>query len=148
MSAPAWGEAAARRAIARRLLTVGWRALLVFVVLGLALEALHAFKVGWYLDVTSETRRLLWRLAHAHGALLSVLAILYAAVLAAFGDVPQARARLVARTLVAALVLLPSGFFLGGLVVHQGDPGLGIVLAPAGAIALVVAVVVAGRRSE
>ena len=28
------------------------------------------------------------------------------------------------------------GFFLGGLVVHGGDPGIAVVLAPAGAVAM------------
>ena len=54
---------------ARLHLRFGWWSLLVFMTLGLMLEALHAFKMGVYLDVSSETRRLLWTLAHAHGAL-------------------------------------------------------------------------------
>ena len=48
--------------------------------------------------------------------------------------------------LVASIVLLPGGFFLGGLVIHQGDPGLGIVLAPIGAITLILAVALSPPR--
>ena len=39
----------------------------VFGTLGLVLETLHGFKIGAYLDVSNETRRLMWRLAHVHG---------------------------------------------------------------------------------
>lgn len=34
---------------------------------------------------------------------------------------------------MAASVLLPGGFFLGGIFIHGGDPGLGIFLVPLGA---------------
>ena len=34
-------------------------------------------------------------------------------------------------------ILLPGGFLLGGLHIYDGDPGLGIVLAPIGALAFV-----------
>ena len=50
----------------------------VFATLGLLLEALHGFKLGLYLDVDQETRRLLWRLGHAHGTLLGLLNVGYA----------------------------------------------------------------------
>ena len=130
----------------RRLLAAGWRTLLAFLLLGLVLEALHGFKIGWYLDLANETRRLLFRLAHAHGALLSVLAILYALGLGVFPEIAPGRARAVSRLLVASIVLLPGGFFLGGLVIHQGDPGLGIVLAPIGALTLIVAVALSPPR--
>ena len=53
--------------IVTRHLRIGYWALALFVTMGLLLETLHAFKVGAYLDVQNETRRLMWRLAHAHG---------------------------------------------------------------------------------
>ena len=40
--------------------------------------------------------------------------------------------------LVAAGVLLPVGFFLGGVVTYGGDPGLGVLLVPIGAVSLIV----------
>jgi hypothetical protein len=91
---------------------------------------------------------MLWRLAHAHGALLSVLTIAYALGVAAFPGTPPARVRLVAKLLLTATIVLPGGFFLGGLVVHGGDPGLGIVLAPLGAVALVAGVWLAGGSAS
>ncbi len=42
----------------------GWLLLGLFVAVGAGLEAMHGFKVDWYLAVGNETRRLLWRLAH------------------------------------------------------------------------------------
>src|SRR5258708_35994227 len=54
---------------ADRNLRFGWWSLLVFLSLGAGLEALHGFKIGWYVDVGSETRRLMFTLAHAHGKL-------------------------------------------------------------------------------
>ncbi len=45
------------------------------------------------------------------------------------------------KALYAASVLLPGGFFAGGVVIYDGDPGLGIVLVPIGAFALVYATV-------
>jgi hypothetical protein len=114
-------------------LRAGWWALCAFSALGLGLETLHAFKLGFYLDAGSETRRLLWRLAHAHGVLLGLLNICYALVARAF---PRLADALASRALLSALVLMPSGFFLGGAFAHGGDPGPSIGLAAAGGIAL------------
>src|SRR5882672_2928007 len=65
--------------LVRRHLKVGWWALLVFLTAGLVLEALHGFKIGAYLNVSNETRRLMWTLAHAHGALLGLVNLGFAA---------------------------------------------------------------------
>jgi len=51
------------------------------------------------------------------------------------------RRKLASAALKAATILLPGGFFLGGLVIHNGDPGLGILLVPLGALLLLIAVV-------
>ena len=40
------------------------------------------------------------------------------------------------------------GFFLGGLFVHAGDPGLGILLVPVGAALLFAAVWLAWRAAR
>lgn len=114
-------------------LRAGLWALCCFTALGLLLEVLHAFKLGLYLDVTNETRRLLWRLAHAHGALLGLLNVGYALVARSW---PRLDDRLVGRCLLSALVLMPSGFFLGGVFARGGDPGAAVALAAAGGLAL------------
>ncbi len=129
-------------ALVRRHLRVGYVALAVFLTLGAVLEALHGFKVGFYLDVDNEARRLMWRLAHAHGTLLALVHVLYALTLKA---VPGAGRPLASSTLTAALVLIPGGFFVGGLSVAGGDPNLGVLLVPAGFVALLVSVVATAR---
>lgn len=131
-----------------RHLRFGWGSLLIFLSLGIALEALHGFKVGSYLNATHATRRLLWTLAHSHGTLLGLVHIAFAVTLPHLaGAVPQ-RIALASRLLRSATVLLPGGFLLGGAFFHEGDPGLGILLVPAGALALLVgvALVYAGSR--
>ncbi len=127
-----------------RHLRAGWWGLAVFVVLGGALELLHAVKSPVYVDAGRETTRLLLRLAHAHGTLLSVINIAYALTLRAR---PRSAGAAASAGLLASLVLLPGGFFVGGLWAHGGDPGLGIVLVPAGAVALLAASVLIGWRS-
>jgi hypothetical protein len=135
-------QAAGRHRASGRHLRFGWWALALFATLGLTLEVLHGFKVGAYLDVSNEPRRLMWRLAHAHGALIAIINILYGLTL---GSGALGSRDLASRALVAAGVLLPLGFFLGGLVYYGGDPGLGIVLVPIGAILLLAALVSIAR---
>lgn len=123
-----------------RHLAFGWRMLLLFLLLGFALETLHGLKVDWYLETNTETRRFLWTLAHAHGSLLAILNLAFAFTLQVRGAFRPKAARIISPMLMAANILLPLGFFLGGIVVYQGDPGAGITLAPIGAILLIVAV--------
>jgi hypothetical protein len=124
-----------------RHLRFGWCALLLFLSLGLALEALHGFKVQAYLNVMNETRRLMWTLAHAHGTLLAVVNLAFAfSILMTPNWKPRFR-HTASYSLTAASVLMPGGFFLGGMWVYAGDPGLGIVLVPIGGALLLVAII-------
>jgi hypothetical protein len=118
-------------------LRAGFLALFVFASLGLLLEALHAFKLGFYLDVDQETRRLLWRLGHAHGTLLGLLNVVYALAAKAW---PQLVDGLAERALLTALLLMPLGFLLGGAFAQGGDPGVSVALAAAGGVALLFGV--------
>jgi len=99
------------------------------------LEGMHGFKSDWYLAVGNETRRLMWRLAHAHGTFLALVHIAFAVSVAYAMRVP----RLASAALTAATIALPAGFFLGGFGVRGGDPGIGILLVPAGVLLLLVA---------
>jgi hypothetical protein len=54
----------------------------------------------------------------------------------------------VSHSLSAATVLLPSGFFLGGVVTYGGDPGLGILLVPVGAAFLLGALLTIALRAK
>ncbi|MEM7409321.1 MAG: hypothetical protein AAF430_03685 [Myxococcota bacterium] len=131
------GSLALAERVRQRHLLVGWWALAGFALLGLALEGLHGFKAPWFLDPAFETRRLLWRLAHAHGALLSLVQLGFAATVSSW---PQDRGGLgLTSRLLFASFLLSLGFFLGGVWIYGGDPGPGILLAPVGGVCLVVA---------
>lgn len=130
----------------RRHLRFGWWALFVFLLLGATLETLHGFKAGFYLDVSNETRRLMWTLAHAHGALLGLVNVAAGLSLHVLpGLATSGRAPLLSGALVAATVLLPAGFFAGGVVFYSGDPGVGIALVPVGAACLALAVFLLAR---
>lgn len=126
--------------LAARHRVFGWWSLVVFVLLGFVLETLHGFKVGWYLDLANETRRHLFTLAHAHGTLLGLVHLAFATTESAGLPAPPQRVRLASALFVAASLLLPGGFFLGGLDPRGGDPGFGVLAAPFGAAALFGAV--------
>lgn len=135
-----------RAALVDRHLRFGWWGLFVFAGLGLVLESFNGLRVDWYMNVANETRRHMFTLAHAHGTLLSVVNLAFAfTVRTPFGEgirnlvTPSA-------CLLGALILLPAGFFTGGLVIYDGDPGLGIVMVPVGALLLVVAALLVVRR--
>ena len=117
-----------------RNLRFGWWSLLVFLSLGAVLETLQGFKIGWYLDVGNETHRLMFTLAHAHGTLLALVNI--AAGLTARTVERFTLRSSVSFALIWAAILLPAGFFLGGIVIYDGDPGLGVWLVPIGAALL------------
>ena len=119
----------------RRTLRTGWVLLAIALPFGVTLEALHGFKVQAYL--ASEMRREMWRLAHAHGTLLGILCLVFAAV--AEAHVPAGIRGRVAAMIRWGAVLMPVGFFLGGILNSEGDPSLGILLVPAGALLLMVA---------
>lgn len=122
----------------RRHLRLGWWCLAAFLAMGMLLEGLHGFKVDWYLDVGNETRRAMWTLSHAHGTLLGLVNLAFAAI-------PSLRPlnagwRRASVLLVGGTLLLPVGFFLGGVQFYGGDPGLGIALVPVGGLSLVLGV--------
>ncbi len=118
----------------------GWWSLVVFVGLGITLETLHGFKIVWYLGVNAETRRLMWTLAHSHGTLLSVLQIVFALTVPKLSDKSISSQIRASVCLMGAGLLMPLGFFLGGLFCYSGDPGIGILLVPPGGILLLIGV--------
>lgn len=134
-------------ATVRHHLKVGWWALLLFLTFGIVLEALHAFKIGYYLNTTTQTRRFMWTLAHAHGTLLALINLAFAATVHLLALTPRTR-KVASILLSSATVLIPAGFFLGGLVFYAGDPGFGILLLPLGSIFLLIAVYLAARATK
>jgi hypothetical protein len=139
------GTGAADSRLVTRHLAVGWWSLLVFLTAGLALEALHGLKIDWYLGVSKETRRLMWTLSHAHGTLLALVHVGFASTLRV-RPMTGSAARVASRCLLGAGFVLPGGFFLGGLFIHDGDPGLGVLLVPVGAALLFASVLLVARE--
>ncbi|MFO0916080.1 MAG: hypothetical protein U0795_24190 [Pirellulales bacterium] len=133
-------EAEELQTIATRHLRWGWTLLALFVVLGICLEAMHGFKVDWYLHASNETRRLTWRLAHAHGTFLAIVHLLFGQTVDRLKSVPR-RLGWISSGISVASLFVPLGFFLGGLKIYDGDPGPGIALLPVGALVLLVALV-------
>ena len=131
---------ALRRAMAWRHHLIGWIALLVFLSLGAFLEFLHGFRLAFYLNQANHLRRELWTLAHAHGTLLGLINIGFAVGVTQFGAWTAGRLKLVSFFLLDAAVLIPLGFFLGGIAPSEGDPWLGILLVPPGALLLFIAI--------
>jgi hypothetical protein len=118
-------------------LRTGYWLLAVSLPFGLTLEALHGFKVRAF--VQSEMRHEMFRLAHAHGTLLGILCLVFS--LLAERHVPEKSRAAIARLVAWGAMLMPAGFFLGGILNSEGDPSLGIALVPIGAILLIVALV-------
>jgi hypothetical protein len=137
-----------KRRLARRHCVVGWWGLLVFLSLGIGLETLHGFKAGIYLDPDHRLRRLLWTLAHAHGTLFALMHLAFAATVERFGHWTPARLKLASFFLVDALLLLPAGFFLGGIGHTETDPSPAILLVPLGAFCLLAAVALIAWASQ
>lgn len=135
-------SARATESAIRRHLLLGWAAVAFFALAGLALEALHGLKVAAYLDLEASTRRHMWTLAHAHGTLLGLVHLGVAFTLRARPAIAALRPVVVARhALTAALILMPAGFFLGGVNTFAGDPGLGVLLVPVGGVGIVLGAV-------
>ena|SRR5260221_1419969 len=108
----------------------GW-GLFVWLVGGIVLEALNGFKLAPYLE--DGLRRQMWTLAHAHGTLLS-LAGLVLAWAGPIASLPVRRAFWCDRLFATGSVLLPLGFLLGGAWHSEADPGICILLVPAGGL--------------
>jgi hypothetical protein len=121
-----------------RHLRYGWWSLFTFLTLGVLLETLHGFKISWYLDADAEMRRLMFTLAHAHGTLLGLVNIAAGLTLRMVKGFEVTRAQ--SLSLLWGSGLLPAGFILGGIIIHDGDPGLGVLLVPVGALLLLYAV--------
>ena len=122
-----------------RNLRFGWWSLLIFLSLGGGLEALHGFKIGWYVDVGNDMRRLMFTLAHAHGTALALVNIAAGLTARRFDNFDLSSS--VTISLIWAGILFPVGFILGGIITYGGDPGLGIWLVPVAAILLFYSVV-------
>ncbi|MFT7463394.1 MAG: hypothetical protein ACI9EF_001738 [Pseudohongiellaceae bacterium] len=139
-------QAVSDAALIDRHLSFGWWSLWAFLTLGIVLEAMHAFKIGWYLSVGNETRRLMWTLAHSHGALIALVHFAFAQTVHLRKTLHVRPRRMASYCLMGASVLLPGSFFLAGTFIYDGDPGVGVFLVPVGAGLLFIAVLLSARH--
>jgi hypothetical protein len=126
---------------ARRCRRFAWTSLAVWALFGLALEAAHGFKLAAYLD--DSLRHTVLRLAHAHGVVLALVVLAFAASLSSSESDSEAirAARRTGLLLRAGALLVPLGFALGGIAPHEGDPGWPVVLVPVGGLLLVAGLI-------
>jgi hypothetical protein len=81
----------------------------------------------------------MWTLAHAHGTLLAIVNIVFGLSVRVVPELTAKRQQLVSPALIGATVLMPVAFFLGGVAFYSGDPGVGVLLLPIGALLLLAA---------
>lgn len=114
----------------------GWTTLAFWMTFGLLLEGLLGYKIPTYLN--NPTRRELFRLAHTHGAVLSL--VLIAAAICFRQRIIQTQ-NFVQWALRIGTVLMPVGFLLAGIWPYEGDPGLTIWLVPPSALLIIFGIV-------
>jgi hypothetical protein len=109
----------------------GWTLLFISLTFGVGMETLEGFR--WAPLVGDAWRQRLWSLAHFHGAAMGLVNLVYVqwADTLALGDGLRRRA---SRVLMVGSAALPLGFLLGGIAHPEGDPSIGIILAPVGAL--------------
>jgi hypothetical protein len=132
-SAPA-AKPAASGATHAPLIRQAWIFLALWIAFGILLEGLNAFRSPAYMD--AQVRRDMFRLAHSHGTLMNL--VLLAAALCARLDLITL-GRWAAAGLRLSVLLLPFGFFFGGVWPFEEEPGPAILLVPVGAVLLLAA---------
>jgi uncharacterized membrane protein YgdD (TMEM256/DUF423 family) len=118
------------------LLFQAWLSIAVWMSFGLLLESVIGYRVPAYLN--DPVRRELFRLAHTHGALLNIV-LLLASLCIDRGLVSPGTIAL--WSLRIGVVLMPLGFLLGGIWHFEGEPGIGVWLAPLGGIMVIFGVI-------
>jgi hypothetical protein len=110
----------------------------VWMAFGLLLEGLIAFRIPDYLS--DPITREMFRLAHAHGTLLSlILVVVGLASRAEFISAPK----IADWMLRIGSVAMPLGFLLGGVGNSANDPSPLVFIAPVGGVMLIFGIVAA-----
>jgi hypothetical protein len=125
-----------QRVLVAGLLRQAWIGLAFWMSFGLLLEGLIGYRIPDYLN--DPQRRELFRLAHAHGGVLS-LVLLAAALGLGFGVTEPPRKALLA--LRIGVVVMPVSFLLAGIWHYSNDPGLAIWLVAPAALLVVFGIV-------
>lgn len=118
------------------MLRQGFITLACWMTFGLFLEGLLGYKIPAYLN--DNIRRELFRLAHTHGALLSIVLIVITICLKL--DLFESK-NYSQFSLRIGTILMPSGFLLGGIWHYESDPGIAIWLVPIGGIMVIFGIV-------
>lgn len=118
--------------ISANLVRQAWFGLLFWMSAGLLFEGLIGFRAPVYLQ--DPVRRELFRLAHAHGTLLSILLLIVNLYLLKGLISPP---KIAVRALQAGVIVMPLGFLLGGAWHYESDPGPLIFLAPIGGLLII-----------
>ena len=114
----------------------GWISLAAWIVFGLLIEGLIGFRSPALLD--DSVRREMFRLAHAHGTILSLLLLVADQYLRSRQiDLPAAAML----SLRIGAAVMPFGFLLGAIWHAETDPNFLIILSPIGGVMLIFGVV-------
>lgn len=132
-------EAPAAEGRARIHARFGWTLLFVSLAFGSGLETLEGFR--WVSLVADPWKQRLWSLAHFHGAALGLLNLIYVQW-ADTQALSMGRRKAASRALMVGSAAMPLGFLLGGIAHPEGDPSIGIILAPVGALFVLYTVAV------
>ena len=112
----------------------------LFLAMGLWLEAMIGLRMtGW---VDDPLRREFLRLGHAHGGLLALLNLGLGLAMDRLGT-PAIWAGTIRAAAWSGALLVGAGFVAGGLLHGPTDPGLPILVVPAGALMLLGSLVAA-----
>lgn len=120
-----------------------WFGLAFWMAFGLLVEGLIGFRSPAYLQ--DPVRREVFRLAHAHGTLLSILLLLANLYIQRGLASPPELGVLLLRI---GVFVMPIGFLLGGIWHFESEPGIGIFLAPIGGVLVVFGVVTLALSSR
>ena len=135
-SSPAGADSRRNATLVSGLMRQAWIGLAFWMTFGLLLEGLIGYRIPDYLS--DPQRRELFRLAHAHGGILSL--ILLAAALG-IGHGLTEPARPTVWTLRVGVVVMPLAFLVAGIWHYGNDPGLAIWLVPPAALLVIFGVV-------
>lgn len=99
-----------------------------WIFFGLLLDSFMGMKQLFYLS--NPIRREMWRLAHTHGTLMTLVFLAYVH----FRGISKKQHE---NMMFIGALLMPVGFFLGGIVTTEIDPFVGVFLVPIGGLLFV-----------
>jgi hypothetical protein len=100
-----------------------------WIFFGLLLDSFMGMKQLFYLS--DPVRREMWRLAHTHGTLMTLVFLAYMH----FRGIAKKQHE---NMMFIGALLMPVGFFLGGILTTEIDPFIGVFLVPIGGLLFVL----------